>query len=277
MSNTQARGAAGKEGHADKNRGGRGHAARRCTTTRHTLTRETHRPGTFRFGVSRLLPERAKKRRGGEKTARCRPGVGSTSPGLSKAFVCPQPLPDDVVVGQLSTTRTPTKRERPKQRTATKRGRPERTTQQQKIHRQPKRQNQSTERTFSSSSRRRRRTLLSLLPLLFFPPPPGLRPLRLLALLPRVLRGQSGLAPRLEEDVVVVDRVFIRKKREGRVRLLLQPQQNFQLTVATRPSAIGGGGGGRMSTLTSVPNVRLRTARKLRATSYLSRVAPCTL
>ena len=195
-----------------------------------------------------LLPEGAKKRRGGEKTARCRPGVGSTSPGLQKASVCPQPLSDDVVVGQLSTRRTPTKTERTKQRTATKRGRPERTTQQQKIHRQPKRQNQSTERTFSSSSRsrrrrRRRRTLLSLLPLLFFPPPPGLRPLRLLALLPRVLRGQSGLAPRLEEDVVVVDRVFIRKKREGRVRLLLQPQQNFQLTVATRPSAIRRGAG----------------------------------
>lgn len=122
-------------------------------------------------------------------------------------------------------------------------------------HRQLKRQNQreSTERTFSS----RRRPLLSRLPFLFFPPP-GLHPLRLLPLLPSVLRGQSGLAPRLEEDVVGVDRVVIRKKREGRVRLLFQPQENFQLEIGTRSSAIGGEGGGRMGTLTPLPNVGLR-------------------
>lgn len=58
-----------------------------------------------------------------------------------------------------------------------------------------------------------------------------LGPLGLQSLLPTVLLSQSGLAPRLEEEVVGVDGVIVGEEGERLVRCLLQPQQHLQLLV----------------------------------------------
>lgn len=123
-----------------------------------------------------------------------------------------------------------------------------------------------TKRTFGS----RRLPLQSLLlfPLVLFlflfPHTTCLRPLRLEPLLPPVLRGQSALAPGLEEDVVGVDRVLVVQEGERGVGLLLQPQENLQLRLTGRwmdkkkQERKTRGGGNEMSKLCEEDNVNIK-------------------
>ena len=84
-----------------------------------------------------------------------------------------------------------------------------------------RRTKQNKPRTFRSRSRS--------IPLVRLGRKLRLGPLGLQPLLPTVFLSQSGLAPRLEEEVVGVDGVIVGQERERLVGRLLQPQQHLQL------------------------------------------------